>query len=103
MALKKREFTPESGTVDTYGKVTFIFIRKEFSFLSANGRPSISAAGYLLATVGQLAEIRLNVSDPDGDKVTVSLDTVLPDGATFNSTYNVFQWTPTNTNPVNIS
>lgn len=73
------------------------------SYVSANGRPSISAVDVFQVTAGVLSELSVNVSDPDGDAVTLTLDTPLPDGATFDVATKVLQWTPANTYPVNIS
>ena len=54
-------------------------------------------------TVGEMSTFTVNASDPNGDNVTLTLRTDLPPGATFDNHTGVFNWTPVDTNPVNIS
>ena len=52
-------------------------------------------------TVGQTNILKVNTSDPDGDTVTVKMESPEPEGASF--TDGVYTWTPANMEPVNIS
>ena len=53
------------------------------------------------ATVGQEYVLTVVTSDQDGDVVTLTLDSALPDGATFAN--GVYTWTPANMDAMNIT
>ncbi|KAI0235226.1 Mucin-like protein, partial [Lamellibrachia satsuma] len=67
----------------------------------ANGSPNITVDSVFNATVGQNNTLTVTTSDPDGDTVNVTLDSMLPQDATWEA--NVYTWTPGNMNPLNIS
>jgi len=52
-------------------------------------------------TVEEEKILTVTTFDSDGDNVTVKLDSVRPDGATFND--GKYKWKPTSMDPVNIS
>jgi hypothetical protein len=62
---------------------------------NANRPPIISSIKDTTVPVGALITLNIIASDPDGDSVTITGDT-LPTGATFNSMTGIFNWTPTN-------
>ena len=72
-------------------------------FLAANASPKINVHSSLNVTVGQQESLKVTVSDADGDFVTLTMDTVLPPGATFDIQTGIFSWLPQNTDAVNIS
>lgn len=71
--------------------------------LLANSSPKISMVNVLNMTVGQSSQFTVTTSDVDGDSVSLSLETPLPSGATFNNETGLFQWTPKNVDAVNIT
>ena len=68
---------------------------------SANGSPNITVDSVFNVTVGQENVLTVTTSDPDGDDVTVSLNSTRPEGATWE--HNTYKWTPVDMEPVNIS
>ncbi|KAK2190863.1 hypothetical protein NP493_66g06040 [Ridgeia piscesae] len=67
----------------------------------SNASPNISVDAVVIdATVGVESNLTVSVFDPDGDEVTVTLDSTLA-GASFDG--GVFTWTPGNREAVNIS
>jgi len=61
----------------------------------SNTPPIISApTGTLVVRTGSTLTFRVNVTDPDGDKLITSVGP-LPVGAAFNALTGVFTWTPT--------
>ena len=71
-----------------------------FTF-SANSSPNITVDKVFNVTEGQQNKLTLTTFDKDGDTVNVTFDSSLPVGATFVG--NVYTWTPSNMEPVNIS
>ena len=69
-------------------------------FIAANASPNISVDAVLNATLGAESSLTVSKFDPDGDEVTVTLDSP-PDGATFDGV--TFKWTPVTLKPVKIS
>ena len=69
--------------------------------VSANASPNITVDVVFNVTVGEINSVTLTTVDQDGDPVKVKLESMLPDGATFEN--NVYKWTPTNMDVVNIS
>ena len=68
---------------------------------TANASPNISVDAVVIdATVGVESNLTVSVFDPDGDEVTVTLDSTLA-GASFDG--GVFTWTAVNREAVNIS
>ncbi|KAK2190852.1 hypothetical protein NP493_66g04024 [Ridgeia piscesae] len=66
----------------------------------SNASPNITVEAVLNATLGVESNLTVSAFDPDGDDVTVTMDSG-PRGATFDG--DVFKWTPTNMESVNIS
>jgi Immunoglobulin domain/Putative Ig domain/Ig-like domain CHU_C associated/Bacterial Ig domain len=62
---------------------------------NVNRLPVISGIKDTTVSVGVLISLTVSVSDPDGDNVTITADT-MPTGATFDPTTKIFSWTPTN-------
>jgi len=86
--------------------VTFIFfaVMKYFHFhITANGSPKIQVQTVFNVTVNEKSSLVVNVTDPDGDSVSLTLRTDLPSGANFDNVTGVFTWTPVDTTPVNIT
>ncbi|KAK2173006.1 hypothetical protein NP493_911g00016 [Ridgeia piscesae] len=83
------------ATLDTNSK------NKEDSETSSNASPNITVDVVFNVTVGEINSLSLTTVDQDGDTVKVTLESMLPDGATFEN--NVYTWTPTNMDVVNIS
>ena len=54
-------------------------------------------------TVNETSSLVVNVTDPDGDSVSLTLRTDTPPGASFDNLTGVFTWTPVGTTPVNIT
>ena len=73
------------------------------SLFPANGSPQIKVQTVFNVTVGEESSLTVNVTDPDGDVVSMTLRTDLPNGATFDNVTGVFTWTPSDTTPVNIT
>ena len=71
------------------------------SLFSANASPNITVDVVFNVTVGEANSLILTTYDLDGDIVNVALESMLPDGATFDN--NVYTWTPTSMDVVNIS
>ncbi|KAK2175059.1 hypothetical protein NP493_751g01026 [Ridgeia piscesae] len=69
--------------------------------ITANGSPNITVHSVFNVTVGQENVLTVTTSDPDGDDVTVSLNSTRPEGATWE--HNTYTWTPVDMEPVNIS
>ncbi|KAK2161673.1 hypothetical protein NP493_1565g00035 [Ridgeia piscesae] len=67
----------------------------------SNASPNITADVVFNVTVGEANSLTLTTDDLDGDIVNVALESMLPDGATFDN--NVYTWTPTSMDVVNIS
>ncbi|KAI0209335.1 hypothetical protein LSAT2_005978 [Lamellibrachia satsuma] len=76
---------------------------KETSDMLANENPRINVTSSFNVTVGVESSLTVIATDPEGDKVTLTLRTDLPSGAIFDSQTGVFTWTPIDTTPVNIS
>ena len=72
-----------------------------YPFVSANASPNITVDVVFNVTVGEINSLSLTTVDQDGDTVKVTLESMLPDGATFEN--NVYTWAPTNMDVVNIS
>ena len=70
--------------------------------VSANNVPRIEVAAVMNVTVGKETRLEIDTSDADDDAVTLTLETDLPTGATFND-ISLLKWTPVNMNPVNIT
>ena len=71
--------------------------------VSANNIPRIDVIAVLNVTVGKETRLEIDTSDADvGDAVTLTLESDLPTGATFNG-ISLLKWTPVNTDPVNIT
>lgn len=66
----------------------------------ANTCPHIYMAPIFNVTVGVSAILRVNVTDPDGDNVTLQLIGELPSGAQFDRHTGIFSWTPEDTTRV---
>ena len=77
------------------------FSTVSLSLFSANASPNITADVVFNVTVGEANKLTLATDDLDGDTVNVVLESMLPDGATFEN--NVYTWTPTSMDVVNIS
>ena len=73
------------------------------SDISANSSPVITVSSTLNATIGQKVTLHVTTSDKDGDDVTLSLQSELPAGASFDATSGTFKWTPRSLERVNIS
>ena len=71
--------------------------------LTANESPTMNVTSTFNVTVGEESSLTVIVTDPEGDKVSLTLRTDLPSGANFNNGTGIFSWTPADTNPVNIS
>ena len=59
----------------------------------ANNPPILNPIGNKTATVGQLLQLTISGTDPDGDTLTYAASN-LPSGASFNATTQTFTWTP---------
>ena len=70
---------------------------------TANENPTINVTSTFNVTVGDKSTLTVIVKDPEDDKVSLTLRTDLPSGATFDNGTGIFTWTPADTNPVNIS
>ena len=68
---------------------------------AANASPNITVSTVFNVTVGQDNALTVNTSDSNGDTVSVSLMSPLPEGANF--TRGVYTWKPANMEPMNIS
>ena len=68
---------------------------------AANASPNITVDKIFNVTVGQESILTVTTFDPDGDDVSVTLESERPDGSSFHG--GVYKWTPTNMEPVNIS
>ena len=77
------------------------FTTASLSLFSANASPNITVDVMFNVTVGEANSLTLTTDDADGDTVNVALESVLPYGATFEK--NVYTWTPTSLDVVNIS
>ena len=73
------------------------------SDISANSSPVIAISSALNATIDQEVTLHVTTSDKDGDDVTLSLQSELPAGATFDASSGTFKWKPRNLERVNIS
>ena len=71
--------------------------------LTANESPTMNVTSTFNVTVGDKSTLTVIVTDPEDDKVSLTLRTELPPGANFNNETGIFTWTPADTNPVNIS
>ena len=60
---------------------------------AANQPPVFTPIADISATVGQLTQVTVKATDPEGKAVTLSA-TGLPTGATFNAATGAFSWTP---------
>ncbi|KAI0233186.1 Mucin-like protein [Lamellibrachia satsuma] len=69
--------------------------------VTANASPNITVDKVFNVTVGQVNVLTVNTSDPDGDTVTVKLESTEPNGANFKD--GVYIWKPVNMEPMNIS
>ena len=67
---------------------------------AANASPNITVEAVLNVTLGVESNLAVSAFDPDGDDVTVTMDSG-PHGATFDG--DVFKWIPTSMESVNIS
>ncbi|KAK2160812.1 hypothetical protein NP493_1626g00009 [Ridgeia piscesae] len=67
----------------------------------SNASPNITVDKTFNVTVDQENTLTVTHFDADGDTVTVKQNTDDPDGASFNN--DIYKWTPTNMDPVNIS
>ncbi|KAK2157059.1 hypothetical protein NP493_1917g00001 [Ridgeia piscesae] len=85
------------ASLDTSAKNT-----KEAETL-ANSSPLIAVSSVLNATIDKEVTLHVTTSDKDGDDVTLSLQSELPVGATFDAKSGTFKWTPRSLEPVNIS
>ena len=74
-----------------------------YLYITANENPRINVTSSFNVTVGVESSLTVIATDPEGDKVTLTLRTDLPSGAIFDSQTGVFTWTPIDTTPVNIS
>ncbi|KAK2190867.1 hypothetical protein NP493_66g06051 [Ridgeia piscesae] len=83
-----------AATLETNAKNT------EIAETLSNASPNITVEAVLNATLGVESNLTLSAFDPDGDDVTVTMDSG-PRGATFDG--DVFKWTPTNMESLNIS
>ncbi|KAK2171616.1 hypothetical protein NP493_1050g00004 [Ridgeia piscesae] len=84
-----------NATLETNSK------NKKDTEISSNASPNITVDVVFNVTVGEINSLNFTASDQDGDTVKVTLESILPDGATFDN--NVYTWTPTNMDVVNIS
>ena len=57
-----------------------------------NTPPVIEGPDYASTTTGELLEFEVTFSDPQGDDLTLEL--ILPDGATYDEALHLFSWTP---------
>ena len=85
-----------STLLDFSGLVTV-----SLSLFSANASPNITVDVIFNVTVGEANSLTLTTNDVDGDTINVALESLLPDGATFEN--NVYTWTPTSMDVENIS
>ncbi|KAK2167442.1 hypothetical protein NP493_1275g00055 [Ridgeia piscesae] len=76
---------------------------KETADMLANENPTINVTSTFNVSVGDISTLTVIVTDPEDDKVSLTLRTDLPPGATFDNQTGIFTWTPADTNPVNIS
>lgn len=60
---------------------------------TVNQPPVVKGLGVYVTIPGKPIRIPLEVSDPEGESVTVAAQ-VLPEGATFDAESRVFEWTP---------
>lgn len=67
----------------------------------ANGSPNITVDKVFNVTVKEENLLTVVTSDADGDKVTVTLNSTLPEGASFDNEH--YRWKPVNMDPVDIS
>jgi hypothetical protein len=63
---------------------------------TGNQRPQLMRIGDKIVALGQLLEIQLYATDPDGDPIQYSLRSPLPPEAKFDKTIGLFTWTPLN-------
>lgn len=61
---------------------------------TGNHPPTFDAVGPVETTPGSLVEFTVHAQDEDGDPVTVTAASTLPDSAEFNPVSHVFRWTP---------
>ncbi|KAK2171160.1 hypothetical protein NP493_1097g00008 [Ridgeia piscesae] len=69
----------------------------------ANTSPKIIVDSVFNVTVDTEATLTVTTSDAEDDIVTLTLESSLPDSATFNATTGAFTWTPTTADAVNIT
>ncbi|KAK2162836.1 hypothetical protein NP493_1501g01029 [Ridgeia piscesae] len=70
--------------------------------VTANRSPNITVESAIFnVTVGKSHILKVSVYDPDNDPVTLSLQSTLPPGASWQ--VDTFTWTPSSMDPVNIS
>jgi beta propeller repeat protein len=68
-----------------------------FKKFPGNQYPYITPIGDKSVNFGNTLTFTVNASDPEGDTLTYSVDS-LPQGASFNSTTHIFSWRPTSAN-----
>lgn len=85
----------ETGSsVEVPGKSVVVAVPKgtfEANNVSANKPPVISASNSFEAVAGESLSFSVKISDPDGDKITVTAAGV-PDGASFDTASGAFFW-----------
>jgi hypothetical protein len=81
------------GVATTQFNLNLDWVELEASY---NTPPTLSPIGDKTVSVGELLEFTVNATDIEGDSLTFSTS-ILPSGATFNITTQVFSWTPNET------
>ena len=74
-----------------------------FSFRLANKQPAIHAQSRINVTVGKETSFHVNVSDADGDVVTLWHETSITSDFIFNNVTGVLTWTPNDSKSVNLT
>lgn len=98
-------WTPESEYAGTVQNVLFAvsdgFLMDELDVkliveddLSNNHPPEVDPMPPFEVQVGELLQVEVKASDPDGDELAYGDYGDLPDGAAFDSTSHIFSWTP---------
>ena len=72
-------------------------------YISANTSPKIIVNSVFNVTVDTESTLTVTTSDAEDDVVKLTLDSTLPDDATFDAATGVFTWTPASADAVNIT
>ncbi|KAI0231500.1 hypothetical protein LSAT2_018133 [Lamellibrachia satsuma] len=89
-----------SAAIASFRLMVTVNLNSRVMVVRPNASPNVTVEAVFNATVGVENILAVSAFDPDGDEVTITLESS-PDGATFDG--GVFKWTPVNMEPVNIS